>query len=74
MVSPAWLIVCEALVNCSKALLQTILDTNQLLTTTPVKSWTNSRGIEGGMELPSLRVDYPIRDKKCRDKARHSGI
>jgi hypothetical protein len=52
MVSPAWLIVCKALGNRSKALLQTILDANQLRATTPAKTGPTLEELKAGWNCP----------------------
>ncbi len=46
--------------------MQTLIELDQLLVTMPTKSAANIRVNEVWMVLPSLIVDYPIRDKKCR--------
>ena len=46
--------------------MQTLFELDQELVTMLTKTGVNIRVNEARMVLPSLIVDYPIRDKKCR--------
>ena len=51
--------------------MQTLIELDQELVTMPTKTAVNIRVNEAWMVLPSLIVNYPIRDKKMPDIARH---
>ncbi len=54
--------------------MQTLIELGQELVTMPTKTVVNLRVNEAWMVLPSLIVDYPIRDKKMPDIARHCDV
>ncbi len=54
--------------------MQTLIELDQLLVTMPTKTAANIRVNGAWMVLPSLIVDYPIRDKKMPDIARHCDV
>ena len=54
--------------------MQTLIELGQELVTMPTKTVVNIRVNEAWMVLPSLVVDYPIRDKKMPDIARHRDV